>query len=203
LSGTTPANSRRTHVTNEARAKPNPNKMISRFRTLGLIAALAIAPVAHAVPILGGNITLTEDSLVTVTFEGYSAGYTSNLSLDMPTNGLGTLFTNKTASVGSTLTLGTFAAGTELIFRLFVHDTGLTFFTGEASRNPDNVAHATVNAVGNTHFVGFEDLFGGGDRDYNDFKFSVATKAVPDGAATVGLLGLGLGVLALARRRLN
>jgi len=172
------------------------------FRILGLFAALAALPAAaRAVPILGGNIILAEDSEVIVTFDGYSAGYTSNLHLDLPVNGIGSLFTNKTASVGSTVALGTFAAGTELIFRLFVVNTGHSFYTGQASRNADNVAHAKVETIGNKTTVGFEDLWGGGDKDYNDFKFSVTARPVPDHAATGALLALGLGTLALVRRR--
>lgn len=146
---------------------------------------------------------LVEASEVTVTFDGYSAAYTSQLFLDTPSGTTDVLFTNKTAQVGSTLTLGTFAAGTELIFRLFVQDTGRSYFTGSAAANPDTVVHAQVETDGASAAFGFEDLFGGGDRDYNDFLFSVNARAVPDHAATGALLALGLGALALARRRLR
>ncbi|MBE2216117.1 MAG: DUF4114 domain-containing protein [Opitutaceae bacterium] len=175
----------------------------STLRLFTLVAAsVFLAAAAHAVPILGGNIVVTADSEVHVTFEGYSAGYTSQLFLQNPGNDLGMLFVNKTTAVGSTIALGTFAAGTELIFRLFVVPTGQNFLTGDALRNSDNIAHAYIETIGNKTFVGFEDIWGGGDRDYNDYMFSVTANPVPDSAATGALLVLGLGALALARRRL-
>lgn len=176
------------------------------FRVLTAIAAVTLAPIAaHALSISGNNIVLTEDSTVLVTFEGYSAAYTSDLALALPVNGLGVLFTNQTASVGSTVLLGNFAAGTELVFSLFVRNDNVTYFTGLATANPDGVVHAKIALTldGNKANVGFEDLRGGGDKDFNDFLFSVTAQPVPDSAATVGLLALGLAALAVARRRLS
>ena len=46
------------------------------------------------------------------------------------------------------------------------------FYSGDGSRNPDGIAHAVVDSRQNQAQVGFEDLFGGGDRDYNDLVFS-------------------------------
>ena len=100
--------------------------------------------------------------------------------------------------------LGVFNARTELIFELNNQNGGI-FFTGPASRNPDNVAHAIVDdqfAPGQT-FVGFEDMFGGGDFDYNDVQFTLSnvTSAVPDGSSsTAMLLGSTVVVLVFLRR---
>jgi hypothetical protein len=42
------------------------------------------------------------------------------------------------------------------------------------SVNPDGFVHANVNCLGNQQaFVGFEDLDGGGDRDYDDVAFLI------------------------------
>jgi hypothetical protein len=44
-----------------------------------------------------------------------------------------------------------------------------------AELNPDGVQHAIsgLSANGNKLIFGFEDLFGGGDRDYQDVLFSI------------------------------
>jgi hypothetical protein len=80
--------------------------------------------------------------------------------------------------VGTTVSLGTFPSGTELIFDILVNDSitpGLfTYSTGPGSRNPDGVAHADVLCLGGgVSQVSFEDGFGAGDASYNDVRFEV------------------------------
>jgi hypothetical protein len=59
--------------------------------------------------------------------------------------------------------------GDELQFALHVRDTGDDFFLGSGDRNVDGISHAYVRSGNfNKYYVGFEDLRGGGDRDYND-----------------------------------
>ena len=62
-------------------------------------------------------------------------------------------------------------------------------------RNPDNQPHAAVDSIGGALIVGFEDLFGGGDRDYDDYVFrfagGLATAPVPE-PSTLLLVGAGL-----------
>ena len=115
--------------------------------------------------------------------------------------------------IGTMVDLGFFNAGTELIFKLNNQNGGM-FLSGPASRDPDNIAHAIVNfqfGPGQT-FVEFEDIFGGGDRDFNDMQFTLSNvvpdgnvrSAVPDGGSTtVMLLGAALGMLGVARRFLR
>jgi len=114
------------------------------------------------------------------------------------------VFNNHTSPVGSTVNLGSFAVGTELIFRLHVSNTGYDYYTGAASRNPDGDTHARVqsNWQPNETLVSFEDLFGTpeGVNGYNDLSFSftntTSAPSVPEPASialfSVGLLGLGL-----------
>lgn len=105
------------------------------------------------------------------------------------------------------MNLGSFSAGDELIFGIYVNNTGDIFKTGPGSRNADGLAHALVDFQSNgVAIVGFEDLYGGGDRDYNDcvFKFSGAIApnqptATPIPAAVL-LFGSGLAGLVGLRR---
>lgn len=58
---------------------------------------------------------------------------------------------------------------------IYVTNTAQTYFMGDGAFNPDGIEHAKINDLGGGTFrVGFEDLFGGGDCDFNDnqFKFT-------------------------------
>ena len=135
---------------------------------------------------------------VMVTFISKSAAYSNDLFLDSsPTK----ILNNQTAIPGQQFLLGSFQAGTELVFRMFVNNTGYSFYNGEATNNPDNKLHAAYKTLGqNTMKVGFEDIFNGGDKDYNDLVFSVNNVTIrppvpePDVTALmlVGLLMLGV-----------
>lgn len=142
---------------------------------------------------------------VTATFQGTSASYSDDLRL-LDADGIGftVLFNNQTSAPGTTVSLGSFAPGTELVFVLYVNNTEQGFFSGPASRNPDGQAHARVQAdwQPGTTLVSFEDLYNG-PFDFNDlsFSFTNTAAAVPE-PPIAALLFAGLGVVgALGRRR--
>ncbi|EXI73187.1 MAG: hypothetical protein AW07_02801 [Candidatus Accumulibacter sp. SK-11] len=116
---------------------------------------------------------------VVICFAGQTAGYDRVLNLIEPTGFLGNpFFHNHQTAVGTALSLGTYAAGTVLRFRMDVLSTGDKFFTGPGTGNADglvHVGHATWAADGvipvDGLWVGFEDILGGGDRDYDDNRF--------------------------------
>lgn len=169
--------------------------------------ALAASTSAYAFPIAAPG---TEGFLVIAggggdiiaTYEGNSAAYSNDLYL---VNTGAFVFNNHANSPGNTANLGSFAAGTELIFRMFVNNTGNNFYTGPASRNPDNHFHARVedNWAPNTTLVSFEDLFNG-PFDYNDLSFSFTnTKGAPSvpEPATWAMMLVGFGAIGATMRR--
>lgn len=154
------------------------------------------AQIPHTLMASGGNVS--------VTFLSSDASYVSDLFV---TGKSDKIFNNKSATLGQTFDLGNFAANTAITFSLSVNNTGYQFYSGLASTNPDNFVHAAIHSLGNNVVsIGFEDLFGGGDKDYNDVIFSV-TNAVATNVASVpepqtfAMLIAGLGALLVASRR--
>jgi hypothetical protein len=106
--------------------------------------------------------------------------------------GTGTRSASEPLLPGDFVNLGTYAAGTKLDFFLIADGAsgGTTVFNSTgASANPDGINHvgmftptmfATPQLNSPYIFVSFEDLYGGGDKDYNDvvFAFNVGVATV-------------------------
>jgi hypothetical protein len=148
-------------------------------------AALVLAAPAEAQGVIGGRLFATGGT-VDIVMQPGTAVFTSRLFLRHPDGTRTSVALN--TEVGRHVTVGPFPAGEELVFGISM--PGLTFLMGPASRNPDGIAHAEVRETGvGTFLVGFEDQFGGGDRDYDDnvFQFTgnlAPTKPPPAGAPT-------------------
>ncbi len=182
-------------------------KMMKTFARVAAGTTLMLFAIgAYALPIAapgteGLKVIVSSTSHVIATYEGNTAAYSNDLRL----NG-NLIFNNHATSVGSTADLGSFAPGTELIFELFVHDTGYSFFTGPASRNPDSNAHARVQAnwQPGVTLVSFEDLFNG-PFEFNDLSFSF-TNTTSSGSTPVPepnpllLMLVGIGLIGLMVR---
>lgn len=110
-------------------------------------------------------------------FCGGTAGYVSDLSLASP--GVQYIGTGNVTPSGSVVDLGVIVAGSELIFMIYVRNTGYTYYSGPGSRNPDGQVHAAVTDLGAGYWlIGFEDLYGGGDMDYDDINVMLFAEVV-------------------------
>jgi hypothetical protein len=188
--------------------------MSSRSRLLltAFLFFLTAAPIvlrAEPIPLSGPFTLIADGGLSTIQFVRSDAGYDSVLFLSAPDE-QGPFFPNHSTPVGTSSNLGSLAGGTKLVFRLHVLSTGDDFFTGAATRNPDGAVHAQASLWAGSLsiptpgvLVGFEDLFGGGDADFNDFQFVVTNARLVDASSVPEpgtLLLFVSGAVAIGRR---
>lgn len=115
---------------------------------------------------------------------------------------------------GDFVELNTLKAGTLLDFFLIADGAngGTNVYSTTGTANPDKINHVVAFALANSPYLilGFEDLFGGGDRDFNDLLFAVeigaanvaSLIATPEPAAWLSLAGLlGMVFWTAGRRR--
>jgi hypothetical protein len=174
----------------------------------GLVAITMVGQNAEAASVIGQKVYSTGGD-ITLKVLPSTAGYTSELNLYTPGY---EQFITTNRNINNTYTLSGIPKGLELIFGIYVTDTGNTFKMGDGSRNPDGIAHAGVDVVKpNKFLVGFEDLFGGGDQDYDDnvFEFTQGLTTNPNGTrvpepstmiGTLAFSALGGGALLKKRK---
>lgn len=163
------------------------------------------------------TFTATADGEIGAYFYNETAGYTNTLSLLVngvitPESAAGVL-NNHTSSMGDFVNLGSVHTGDVLTFQLNVLSTGETLYS-DKSLNNDGINHVystafsgdAVHGIPTGTYVGFEDLHGGGDLDYDDETFvftnvATAITAVPE-PETYAMLLVGLGLIGfIAGRR--
>jgi hypothetical protein len=164
----------------------------------------------------GGSAVLVGEELFATGGEVYvtdlgptRAAYSEDLLVASPGNAFGQFMNNHSTPNGTTYDLGSYAAGTEIEFGLYVFDTQNTWYDGPASRNADGVVHAYMvnnyEGLANTTYVGFEDLAAPvADFNYVDEVYAftgVGAASAPDAASTLSLLGMAMTALACFGRR--
>lgn len=170
-----------------------------------MIAALTLAAASTgamaAAALYDGAFTVGSTGSVEATFLGHTAAYSDDLYFSTDKINWSFIFNNHATPWGQTVSLGDFDAGTELFFKIYVNNTYTTFYSGAGSNNPDGLVHVVAETTGVDTYVGFEDLYGGGDRDYDDVRYSFRNVAAVPEPETYALMLGGLGFAALAARR--
>ncbi len=151
-----------------------------------LLCGLGAATEGRAQGGLGGQLVSTGGQ-VTVEILFSSSGFTNEFRLFQPPP---VQVIGLDSETGRVVMLTPVASGEELVFGIFVQDTGQTFLMGPGGRNPDGLAHARVQPVPGGFEIGFEDQLGGGDMDYEDARIRVsgpvqALAAVPEAVPTL------------------
>ena len=158
-----------------------------------------------------GLFSFSEDSEVFATFINEGAGYRNTfgfftLNEEREISSKNTLFKNASKSgsggnlsAGDTVSLGTIEAGTEFGFFLGANAYRNRWRTHEyytyTPLNPDGIRHSilTYDYQEEKLVIGFEDLYNGGDKDYNDLIvtiFSNPTKVLQQSSRTSGVIDI-------------
>ncbi|MEX0799744.1 MAG: DUF4114 domain-containing protein [Dehalococcoidia bacterium] len=138
-------------------------------------------PPASPLVVLGDRLLLTTAAPVEVRRVSAGGSYNSMVGITAPVSA--SIFNCLSSPSGHTVELGSLPLS-ELVITLTTPQ-GYTYSTGSGSRNPDGLVHASVQSLSPTSArVGWEDLYGGGDSDFNDCVIDVEVGAPGSATAT-------------------
>ena len=177
-------------------------KMRVRWIILAVVVVFALINTVSAVP-----IKFDTACKVTVTYLGTDAAYHNAFGWveGNPPGTLHYLGTGHTTSPGTSWDIGLREANVNNILYITPAETRRTYYSDPAGSNPDRIEHVEVTKIDRYGYivgVGFEDLLGGGDKDFNDVYLEISCTpvtsppAVPEfpsmalpAASLVGLIG--------------
>lgn len=183
--------------------------------TIGVVASSASAvttlpqyPTRGTENPVNYTFTAARTGDITAWYTGSTAGFSE--SLGMMINGVATGIiglNNKSSVYGDKLVLGRANAGDSLVFFTNVVTTKKTYYSDKAL-NADGINHVFSAAYAGDAkvpagtYIGFEDMWSGGDFNYFDetFVFDNVATSVPE-PASWALMVVGFGMVGFARRR--
>lgn len=166
------------------------------MRTILFVILMLTAGFANS-----ARFEVARDGEVGAYFVGATAAYENQLSITFDSNPLGItpFINNHTASFAEYTSYGSRLAGDGVHFHDFVTTT-IDLWSDDAGRNYDGFDHMFYSPFMLPNgipalFVGFEDLYGGGDRDYDDvMAIFVNVSPIPE-PETYLMFMLGLAAL--------
>jgi hypothetical protein len=189
-------------------------KQHSRFALVGLsvLCLMAVWQIPLQADTISGQDIYYHGGSLQFEIMPYEAVYTSQIYLHTASE---TIFLGSSSSTGRVISISDpsvlgLSPGDEFVLGIHVLNTGDKFLMGGAYNNSDGTAHARVNYTPGQTVIGFEDLLGGGDLDYDDAVIrvtgniggSIGVAEVPE-PSTLVLCGLGVaGLMCFGRRRL-
>lgn len=182
------------------------NRMFGLF---SIVTAVMLVLASCSSDAYANTFKVVSDGEVGVYYVGSSAGYENQASATFSdSNELSPIVSNRGAT-GEYFSFGYHEAGSTVVFSDHIIDTGDWFYSTD-SFNDDGLRHIQYGMFtmheGTPYstpvtLVGFEDLMGGGDLDFNDHVLAFTNiSAVPEPETYVMLL-LGLGLIGVFSRR--
>jgi hypothetical protein len=205
------------------------HQSLSEAKTVKNLNAISLDP---------SKMILAYDSTVRVYFLSEGAGYKNSLGIS--TTGKGPLgedaqlifpdasspsglggsgslvrTSSEPLAAGDFVDIGTYKSGSSLDFFLIANGAtgGKDFYSTDLSLNSDGIIHAVSLASNGSAYliIGFEDMRGGGDMDFNDLLFAVeigqanvsnlVSLGAPEPSLALGSLVAFAGLAAFSRRR--
>ena len=153
------------------------------------------------------SFRVASDGPVMAYFVGASAAYENRMTANFDGPTADAPFISNRSSFGDSFSYGSHAAGEQVIFVNNVLDTGNWFYSLNEF-NDDGFNHIFASQFSLPDgtpavFIGFEDIYGLGDRDFNDnmaIFTNVTMVPIPE-PSTYAMLLVGLGLIGFTMRR--